>query len=118
MYKWILITGGVHSDIGKGSLASTIGMLLDEDTSKIEYLKIEPCIEGDIDLMPNTLFGEVVNWKDKFFIDGDIARAAFYINSFTPNKDSGISLGYLLSGLTKKYLNISSFTPRLYLLRY
>jgi hypothetical protein len=95
---WVLITGGVHADIGKGSLAAVLGRLIaNASAADVSYMKFDPSLEElSIAEYSNTRFGEIVQESTGNCYDADVARARFYIPGFTPSVSSHISLRQLL----------------------
>ena len=55
--KYVVITGGVVSGLGKGITASSIGLLLKEAGLRVTAIKIDPYlnIDAGIDLTHNSL---------------------------------------------------------------
>ena len=58
--KYIFITGGVVSSIGKGVSASSIGVILQAMGFKVRIRKFEPYINVDSGTMSPFQHGEVV----------------------------------------------------------
>ena len=94
--NYVLVTGSVHADIGKGTVAATLGRALALGGERVEYVKIDPCLQGPIDAMPDTAFGEIVITADGVAIDTDVSRAAFLIPGFVPSVASQRALGRTL----------------------
>jgi len=57
--KFIFITGGVLSSLGKGVAAAAIGALLESRGLKVTYLKLDPYINVDPGTMNPFQHGEV-----------------------------------------------------------
>ncbi len=111
--RWILVTGGVHSGIGKGCLAASLGRLVARAGAAVEYRKLEPCLQGEIGRMANTHFGEVVTSAGGLAFDADVARAAFLIPGFRPTKDSDLSLGRAVARFLERAFRDREPAPRL-----
>ena len=47
MVKYILVTGGVISGIGKGVIASSVGLLLKSSGLRVTAIKIDPYLNVD-----------------------------------------------------------------------
>lgn len=61
--RWIVVTGGVISTLGKGIISSSIGALLKMRGYKVTNVKIDPYINVDAGTMRPTEHGEVyVTW--------------------------------------------------------
>jgi hypothetical protein len=58
--KYVLVSGGVMSGIGKGVVASSIGMLLKAQGLSVTSIKIDPYINIDAGLMSPFEHGEGV----------------------------------------------------------
>ena len=67
MAKYIFITGGVVSSLGKGITAASIGRLLKSRGIKVSILKLDPYINVDPGTMSPYQHGEV-------FVTDDGAR--------------------------------------------
>jgi CTP synthase len=59
MVKYIVVTGGVLSGIGKGIIASSTGMLLKAYGFRVTAIKIDPYINIDAGTMSPFEHGEV-----------------------------------------------------------
>ena len=59
MVKYVLITGGVISGIGKGVLASSTGLLLRQLGFNVTAIKIDPYLNIDAGTMSPFEHGEV-----------------------------------------------------------
>jgi len=59
MVKYVLISGGVISGIGKGVIASSVGMLLRNLGYKVTAIKIDPYLNIDAGTMSPFEHGEV-----------------------------------------------------------
>jgi len=60
MTKYILVSGGVISGIGKGVIASSTGLLLKTTGLKVTAIKIDPYMNIDAGTMAPTEHGEFV----------------------------------------------------------
>lgn len=72
--KYILITGGVISGIGKGILASSIGSVLKASGLKITSIKIDPYINIDAGTFSPYEHGEVFVLDDGGEVDLDLGK--------------------------------------------
>ena len=52
MTKYIFVTGGVVSSIGKGIVAASLGRLLKNRGLKVTIQKFDPYINGDNESLP------------------------------------------------------------------
>ena len=69
--KYIFVTGGVMSGVGKGVAASSIGLILKARGFSVTALKIDPYINVDAGTMNPTEHGEVFVLKDGDETDQD-----------------------------------------------
>jgi CTP synthase len=72
--KYIFITGGVTSSLGKGLAAASIGCLLERRGLKINMLKMDPYINVDPGTMSPTQHGEVFVTDDGAETDLDLGH--------------------------------------------
>lgn len=72
--KYILITGGVISGVGKGILASSIGSVLKASGLKITSIKIDPYINIDAGTFSPYEHGEVFVLDDGGEVDLDLGK--------------------------------------------
>lgn len=72
--KYIFITGGVTSSLGKGLAAASIGCLLERRGIKINMLKMDPYINVDPGTMSPTQHGEVFVTEDGAETDLDLGH--------------------------------------------
>ena len=93
---WVLVTGGVAADIGKGTCAAVLARWWAQSAGSVDYRKVEPCLQGDLGGVANIHFGDVVE-LDTVAFDADVGRAAFLVPGFVPDAQSDTSLGQLLS---------------------
>ena len=70
--KYIFITGGVVSSLGKGIAAASIGALLEARGLKVSLLKLDPYINVDPGTMSPFQHGEVFVTNDGTETDLDL----------------------------------------------
>jgi CTP synthase len=70
--KFIVITGGVISGLGKGTVTASMGTLLQASGFKVSIIKIDPYINIDAGTMRPTEHGEVFVTHDGGETDQDI----------------------------------------------
>ena len=79
MSKYIFVTGGVVSGVGKSITAASLGRLLIERGLKVSVLMLDPDINVDTGILNPALHGEV-------FVTDDVAVAdAAYNHAVVPN---------------------------------
>ena len=74
MQKFIVITGGVMSGVGKGVAAASIGKILKEYGYTVTAIKIDPYLNYDAGTLRPTEHGEVWVTKDGGEIDQDLGN--------------------------------------------
>jgi CTP synthase len=80
MSKFIVITGGVLSSVGKGTIASSIGLLLTSMGLNVSAVKIDPYINVDAGTMNPYAHGEVFVTEDGVETDLDLGNYERYLN--------------------------------------
>lgn len=79
--KFIFVTGGVCSSLGKGLTAASIGMLLEKKGLKVAMLKLDPYLNVDPGTMSPYQHGEVYVTDDGAETDLDLGHYFRYTNS-------------------------------------
>lgn len=79
--KYIFITGGVCSSLGKGLTAASIGMLLEQMGHTVALLKLDPYLNVDPGTMNPFQHGEVYVTDDGAETDLDLGHYYRYTNS-------------------------------------
>ena len=90
--KFIFITGGVSSSLGKGLAAASIASLLERRGIKINMLKMDPYINVDPGTMSPTQHGEVFVTNDGAETDLDLGHYERF-TSLTLSKESNFTTG-------------------------
>ena len=90
--KFIFITGGVSSSLGKGLAAASMASLLERRGIKINMLKMDPYINVDPGTMSPTQHGEVFVTDDGAETDLDLGHYERF-TSLTLNKKSNFTTG-------------------------
>ena len=80
MTKYIFVTGGVLSSLGKGITSASIATLLKQSGQKVSMLKIDPYINVDPGTMSPLEHGEVFVTADGAETDLDIGHYERFIN--------------------------------------
>ncbi|MEX2008427.1 MAG: CTP synthase [Candidatus Spechtbacterales bacterium] len=78
--KYIFVTGGVMSGVGKGVATSSLGALLKSRGFTVTAVKIDPYINVDAGTMNPTEHGEVFVTKDGMECDQDIGNYERFLN--------------------------------------
>ena len=78
--KYIFVTGGVVSSLGKGIVASSLGRLLKERGYKVTIQKFDPYLNVDPGTMSPYQHGEVFVTEDGAETDLDLGHYERFIN--------------------------------------
>lgn len=92
MAKYVFVTGGVVSSLGKGIVAASIGVLLKSRGLKVTMQKFDPYINVDPGLMSPLQHGEVFVTKDGAETDLDLGHYERFIDE-NLTKYSSVSSG-------------------------
>ncbi|GMM58966.1 CTP synthase [Maudiozyma humilis] len=99
--KYVVVSGGVISGIGKGVLASSTGMLLKTQGLKVTSIKIDPYMNIDAGTMSPLEHGECFVLNDGGETDLDLGNYERYLN-VTLTKDHNITTGKIYSHVIAK----------------
>ena len=92
MEKFIFVTGGVVSSLGKGIASASIGKLLESRGLRTAIIKCDPYINVDPGTMNPSQHGEVYVTDDGAEADLDLGHYERFTDAFI-NKDSNITTG-------------------------
>lgn len=101
MHKFIFITGGVLSSLGKGIAASAIGTLLEGAGHTVSFLKLDPYLNVDPGTMSPYQHGEVFVTDDGAETDLDLGHYERFAN-ITLSKRNNATAGQLYARLLEK----------------
>jgi len=101
MTKYIFVTGGVVSSLGKGISASSIGRLLKSRGLNISIQKIDPYINVDAGTMNPYQHGEVFVTNDGAETDLDLGHYERFID-VNLTRDNNITTGKIYSSVILK----------------
>ncbi|KAK2463816.1 hypothetical protein APHAL10511_004121 [Amanita phalloides] len=101
MTKYILVSGGVVSGIGKGVIASSTGLLLKMTGLKVTAIKIDPYMNIDAGTMRPTEHGEVYVLNDGGEVDLDLGNYERYLD-VTLSRDNNITTGKIYREVIEK----------------
>lgn len=90
--KYVLVSGGVISGIGKGVIASSTGLLLKTIGLKVSSIKIDPYMNVDAGTMAPTEHGEVFVLDDGGEVDLDLGNYERYLG-ITLTRENNITTG-------------------------
>jgi CTP synthase len=101
MTKYIFVTGGVVSSLGKGITAASLGRLLKNRGLKVTTQKFDPYINVDPGTMSPYQHGEVFVTDDGAETDLDLGHYERFID-INLNKYSSVTTGKIYSTVLKK----------------
>jgi len=101
MTKYIFVTGGVLSSLGKGITAASIGTLLKHSGKSVGMLKIDPYINVDPGTMSPLEHGEVFVTKDGAETDLDIGNYERFLDT-SYLKSSNFTTGQVYSSVIER----------------
>ncbi|KAA3627391.1 MAG: CTP synthase [Proteobacteria bacterium] len=101
MTKYVFITGGVVSSLGKGIAAASLGALLEERGLKVSMLKLDPYINVDPGTMSPFQHGEVFVTDDGAETDLDLGHYERFTRSAT-GKQSNFTTGQIYESVIRK----------------
>jgi CTP synthase len=104
MNKYIFITGGVLSSLGKGITASSIATLLKHSNLKVGMLKIDPYINVDPGTMSPMEHGEVFVTDDGAETDLDLGNYERFLD-LSLSKKNNFTTGQIYSSVIEKERN-------------
>ncbi|MEZ4704777.1 MAG: CTP synthase [Bdellovibrionota bacterium] len=99
--KYIFVTGGVVSSLGKGIAASSIGALLESRGLKVAMQKMDPYINVDPGTMSPTQHGEVFVTEDGAETDLDLGHYERFTNAKITRK-SNFTTGQVYDSVISK----------------
>ena len=101
MKKYIFITGGVVSSLGKGVASASIGNLLESAGLKINFLKLDPYLNIDPGTMNPFEHGEVFVTNDGAETDLDLGHYERFTHIKMSRKNN-LTSGLMYNEVTKK----------------
>lgn len=99
--KYIFVTGGVLSSVGKGSVAASIGKCLQARGYKVASIKIDPYLNYDSGLMNPFVHGEVFVSEDGGETDLDLGRYERFLGQVVL-EDQNITTGQVYYEVIKR----------------
>lgn len=99
--KYVVVSGGVISGIGKGVLASSTGLLFKTLGYRVTSIKIDPYMNIDAGTMSPLEHGECFVLNDGGEVDLDLGNYERYLN-ITLTKDHNITTGKIYSHVIEK----------------
>ncbi len=99
--KFVFVTGGVLSSIGKGIVAASIGTLLEAGKVKISLVKCDPYLNVDPGTLSPLQHGEVFVTEDGFETDLDLGHYERF-TSVTLKRKNSITTGQIYKTVLEK----------------
>jgi CTP synthase len=101
MTKYIFITGGVVSSLGKGIASASLGALLEARGLKVTMMKLDPYINVDPGTMSPFQHGEVFVTDDGAETDLDLGHYERFVNR-TTGKNNNFTTGQIYESVIRK----------------
>ncbi len=101
MAKYVFITGGVVSSVGKGVLAASLGVLLESRGLKVAIMKMDPYINVDPGTMNPYEHGEVFVTDDGAETDLDLGHYQRFTHANLSQK-SNVTTGGIYNAVIQK----------------
>ncbi|MCK5901913.1 MAG: CTP synthase [Cocleimonas sp.] len=101
MVRYIFITGGVVSSLGKGIAAASLGTILEERGLNITMMKLDPYINVDPGTMSPFQHGEVFVTEDGAETDLDLGHYERFVG-FTATQLNNFTSGRIYSNVIRK----------------
>jgi CTP synthase len=96
MTKFVFVTGGVVSSLGKGIAAASLGAILESRGIRVTHLKLDPYINVDPGTMSPFQHGEVFVTKDGAETDLDLGHYERFI-TLKMTRDNNVTTGKIRS---------------------
>ena len=101
MVKYIFVTGGVLSSVGKGILTSSIGKMLQTRGLKINVIKIDPYVNVDAGTMNPYMHGEVYVTDDGGETDLDLGWYERFLD-LSLKQENNLTTGLVYKSVIEK----------------
>ncbi len=101
MAKFIFVTGGVVSGLGKGITAASLGRLLKSRGLKVAIMKLDPYINVDPGTMSPLQHGEVFVTEDGAETDMDLGHYERFVNDDL-SQDNNVTTGSIYSSVIER----------------
>jgi len=100
--KYIFVTGGVLSSIGKGITAASLGMLLEQRGIKVTMVKMDPYLNVDPGTMSPFQHGEVFVLDDGTETDLDLGHYQRFVQNAKFTRKNSFTAGRVYESVIKK----------------
>ena len=99
--RFIFVTGGVVSSLGKGIAAASLGAILESRGLKVQMIKLDPYINVDAGTMSPFQHGEVFVTEDGAETDLDLGHYERYLRGKT-SRNSNVTTGQIYRNVLEK----------------
>ncbi|MDR3418958.1 MAG: CTP synthase [Nevskia sp.] len=99
--RFIFVTGGVVSSLGKGIAAASLGAILESRGLKVHMIKLDPYINVDAGTMSPFQHGEVFVTEDGAESDLDLGHYERFLRGKT-NRHSNVTTGQIYRNVLEK----------------
>ena len=101
MTRYIFVTGGVVSSLGKGLASAAVGAILESRGLKVQMMKLDPYINVDPGTMSPFQHGEVFVTEDGAETDLDLGHYERFVSTPT-SKSSNFTTGKVYESVIRK----------------
>jgi CTP synthase len=101
MTRYIFVTGGVVSSLGKGLASAAVGAILESRGLKVQMMKLDPYINVDPGTMSPFQHGEVFVTEDGAETDLDLGHYERFVNTRT-GKSSNFTTGKVYESVIRR----------------
>ena len=101
MARYIFVTGGVVSSVGKGIAAASLGAILEARGLKVTMMKLDPYINVDPGTMSPFQHGEVFVTEDGAETDLDLGHYERFVG-FTATQLNNFTTGRIYENVIRK----------------
>ncbi|MFZ9594589.1 MAG: CTP synthase [Bdellovibrionia bacterium] len=100
--KYIFVTGGVLSSIGKGISAASIGMLMEQRGISVTLIKMDPYLNVDPGTMNPSQHGEVFVLDDGAETDLDLGHYSRFVQSAQLSRKNSFTTGRIYDAVIRR----------------
>ena len=110
MTRYIFVTGGVVSSLGKGLASAAVGATLESRGLKVQMMKLDPYINVDPGTMSPFQHGEVFVTEDGAETDLDLGHYERFVSTPT-SKSSNFTTGKVYESVIRKERRTCRIVP-------
>lgn len=100
--KYIFVTGGVLSSIGKGISAASLGMLMEQRNIKVTMVKMDPYLNVDPGTMSPLQHGEVFVLDDGAETDLDLGHYSRFVENAHFTRKNSFTTGRIYDAVIRR----------------